>query len=367
MTVVLDIIALSDVGKMRNKNEDNFILKKKLWDKDNMALIGAIDGVGGYAGGAEAALLTKQTVENYLDNFKFGAPLQLLKEAFIQANNTIHQKRLSDENLSRMSCVASVSLIDIDKERIYIAHVGDSRGYIFRNNQLLKITKDHSTVGMKEDSGYLTEEEAMHHPRRNEISKMLGEVFIDTDDSEQFLQIAEHSFLPNDIALFCTDGLTDLVNQFHIIQILNSDNNLEEKAKLLINKANELGGKDNITVALAIFDAGLVTIANIKTSSSIEIPVQEASETKEILVPASINNKKKNLWIWWLIPAAFVLGYFANWNGSKRIFTTDLPIQNIDTMQQKIDSGLINKDSIPDTLINTTDTIQSQLPIITRP
>ena len=367
MTAVLEIVALSDVGKMRNKNEDNFILKKKLWDKDSVALIGAIDGVGGYAGGAEAALLTKQTVENYLNNFKFGAPLQLLKQAFIEANNTIYQKRLSDENLSRMSCVASVGLIDIDKERIYIVHVGDSRGYVFRNNQLLKITKDHSTVGMKEDSGYLTEEEAMHHPRRNEISKMLGEGFIDADDSEQFLQVAEHSFLPYDIALFCSDGLTDLVNQFHIIQILNSDNGLEEKAKLLIEKANEFGGKDNITVALAVFDAGLIIKSNIKTSSSIEIPVQQATETKEILIPKSTNIEKKKNWIWWLIPAAFILGYFANWNGSKRIFLNELPVQNLDTMQQKLDSNVIKQDSIPDTLFNTTDTIQSQLPITTRP
>ncbi|TXH54855.1 MAG: serine/threonine-protein phosphatase [Bacteroidia bacterium] len=367
MTAVLNITALTDVGKMRNKNEDNFILQRNIWDKENIALIGAIDGVGGYAGGAEAALLTKQTIENYLLNFKFGAPLQLLKDALIQANNSIHQKRLNDENLSRMSCVASVGLIDIDNERIYIAHVGDSRGYIFRNNQLLKITKDHSAVGMKEDSGYLTEEEAMHHPRRNEISKMLGEHFIDSDDNEQYLQIAEHSFLPHDIALFCSDGLTDLVNQQQLISILESNQSLEIKAQLLIDKANELGGKDNITVALAQFESTLLTSTFIKTSSTIEVPVQQNIQEKEVVkeIPVALEKKKNRLWL--LIPFAFVLGFLANWNGSKKIFTHDEQAPVIDTLQQSLDSNLIKTDSIPDTLVGTTDTIQSQMPKTSHP
>ncbi|MCH5598338.1 PP2C family protein-serine/threonine phosphatase [Niabella ginsengisoli] len=240
----------TDIGRKRDNNEDNFVWLQSLWSKSTIALVGAIDGVGGYDGGEEASAIAKTTIENYLQNFSFGAPLQLLKEAFINANNAINQKR-SEADLQRMSCVASLAILDAEKELMYVAHVGDSRGYIFRNDELIKITKDHSAVGFKEDRGFLTEEEAMHHPNRNEISKMLGEYMIDANDSEGYFDFFEHSFLPGDIVLFCSDGLTDLLNKQGISNVLTQNISLKEKVQLLIDGANDLGGKDNITVALA--------------------------------------------------------------------------------------------------------------------
>lgn len=170
----IDVYAQTDLGRKREENEDNFIAVPALWSRASRALIGAIDGVGGYEGGAEAALISKQTIEDYFQNFSFGAPLQLLKEAAVAANNAIYEARRQNVELGRMSCVLSVAVLDADKELMYVAHVGDSRGYVYRNGAMLKITRDHSSVGMKEDSGYLTEEEAMQHPRRNEINKMVG-------------------------------------------------------------------------------------------------------------------------------------------------------------------------------------------------
>lgn len=351
--------AKTDLGRRRQENEDNFVWLTSLWQKEELALIGAIDGVGGYEGGAEAAAIAKNTIEEYLQNFRFGAPLQLLKEAIISANNKIVEVRRSNANLDRMSCVLTVAILDAAKEMMYVGHVGDSRGYVFRNGQMLKVTKDHSSVGMKEDSGYLTEEEAMHHPRRNEISKMLGEALLDAEDSEGYIDMTEHSFLPFDIALFCSDGLTDLVTKAHMSAILSEEKTLPEKVQLLIDKANELGGKDNITIALASYKA--------KKSDSkklykrvIEVPIGEVELETEKATAQKAPRKKKG-WLL-LIPLAFLIGFAANWNGTKNWFQPSVSDNTIDSLSYNIDT-LSAMDSIgsilPDSLRQAIDTIRN--------
>lgn len=347
------LYAQSDLGRKRTENEDNFIAVNGLWGKPAIALSGAIDGVGGYEGGAEAALLAKNTIESYLQHFSFGLPLQLLKEAIINANNKIIEERQTNyPNWSRMSCVLSVAVMDADKEMMYIGHVGDSRAYIYRNGNLLKVTKDHSAVGMKEDSGFLTEEEAMHHPRRNEINKMLGEITLDAEDTERYIDMTEHSFLPDDIALFCSDGLSDLVNQAGIINILSLDMDLQQKAQLLIDKANELGGKDNITVALATYKGKKSDIKKIY-KRAIEVPIQEEGG-EEVSIKKNRERKKKD-WLL-LILLALITGFLANWWGTRNFIYRDTEV--VDSTKLPADS-LLKTDSlkIPDTLINATDTI----------
>jgi serine/threonine protein phosphatase PrpC len=302
------------LGHQRSENEDNFVWVQNLWNKPELTLIGVIDGVGGYIGGAEAAEIAKITIENYLQHFSFGAPLQLLKEAIINANNKICETQKSDLMLKRMSCVLSVAILDAEKEMMYIGHVGDSRAYLYRGGSLLKITKDHSTVGMKEDAGYLTEEEAMHHPRRNEISKMLGECLLDAEDSGAYIDMSEHSFLPFDIALFCTDGLTDLVTQAQMKAILFQEISLEEKVQMLIDKANELGGKDNITAALADYKSKKNEVKKIY-KRAIEVPIQEEDFDFEMPPIKKMRRKRKGLFIW-ILPI-FLIGFLANWKGTK--------------------------------------------------
>ncbi|WP_018627557.1 PP2C family protein-serine/threonine phosphatase [Niabella aurantiaca] len=352
----------TDMGRRREENEDNFIAVPELWATPSRALAGAIDGVGGYEGGAEAALLAKQTIEGYLQNFSFGAPLQLLKEAAIAANNKIFEQRKDQEQLSRMSCVLSVAVLDADKEMMYIAHVGDSRGYVYRNGNMLKITRDHSSVGMKEDSGYLTEAEAMQHPRRNEISKMVGELFLDPEDSHNYFDIGEHSFLPEDIALFCSDGLTDLVTQAQMAAILSSPGTLPQKAQRLIDKANELGGKDNITVVLATYAPTKKPGRKKATRSTIEVPIAATNTTsdEEVMAIHQLPAKKKT----WILPAiiAFIVGFLINWTGTGSFFIKKDPVPVVAP-----DTSAIRPDSLPlidsaglqhlDTLINATDTI----------
>lgn len=324
----------TDLGRKRTENEDNFVWMPELWGKPELTLIGAIDGVGGYDGGAEAADIAKKTIEEYLLNFSFGSPLQLLKEAIINANNKIVEIRRSNANLSRMSCVLTAAILDAANEMMYVGHVGDSRGYVFRNGELLKVTKDHSSVGMKEDSGYLTEEEAMHHPRRNEISKMLGEQMIGAEDSEGYIDMSEHSYLPFDIALFCSDGLTDLATKSQMSEILSQEKTLSEKAQLLIDKANELGGKDNITVALADYKAKKSDSKKLY-KRAIEVPIGEEGVEVEKL-PGKKSPRKKKAWLL-LIPLIFLLGFLANWNGTKNWFQSK-PENVIDSISYTIDT-----------------------------
>lgn len=360
MSRTVKSVALTDPGKIRPKNEDNFVLASGLWGKPACTLLGAIDGVGGYEGGAEAALIAKQTIESYLQNFSFGEPSQLLKEAIIAANNRIYEQRLNEEKFRNMSCVLSVGIADAQKEMIYIGHVGDSRGYVYRNSKLLKITHDHSTVGAKEDSGYLTEEEAMHHPLRNEISKILGDVQLDAHDSEQFIELAEHSFLPGDIALFCSDGLTDLVTRSQIEAVLATDGSLEFKAQSLIAHANALGGKDNITVALATYAAEGINIASQKEvqESAIEVPIapEQTPAVDMTELPANPKPTPARTWLIIFIIAAFILGFLANWKGTRQLFSTPPETNNM-TPVDSIQSPDTTKRF--DTLINATDTIVS--------
>lgn len=344
----------TDIGRRRDNNEDNFVWLPELWNKSSITLVGAIDGVGGYEGGEEASAMAKTIIENYLQHFSFGAPLQLLKEAFINANNAIHTRR-EEAGMQRMSCVASMAILDSEKELMYVAHVGDSRGYIFRGGELIKITKDHSTVGFKEDKGFLTEEEAMVHPQRNEISKMLGEYMIDANDSEAYFDFFEHSFLPGDIVMFCSDGLTDLVNRQGMADILSQNLTVKEKAQQLINSANALGGKDNITVALAGY-AGKAAPKKRAYKNTIEVPISD-EEGLLTIIDKKKDARKKKQWLW-LFPVVFLAGFLANWVGTKRIMHPG-SADRIDTFYVRDTVAYDDSTRSNDTLIQATDTIFS--------
>lgn len=252
-----------DIGSVRKNNEDDFICKA-FDNYPNLLLLGAIDGVGGYEGGEVATEITKKTLENYFFEHieeVIKQPEGHMKKAVVLANNKIYNERKESIEYNRMSCVVTVALLDKENQRLYFAHVGDTRGYVLRNKELVKFTKDHSLVGYLEETKEITEAEAMSHPRRNEISKLLGgsELKEDTD----YILSGVHSFYPDDIILFCSDGLTDLVNSNSIIESLIQNQSLEFKRDELIDKANALGGKDNITVALATYKGDLNQTATI--------------------------------------------------------------------------------------------------------
>lgn len=274
----------TDTGKRRTNNEDAFVVE---WLDDNSVLAIVIDGVGGYEGGEVAAEIAQREIPSYLREFNRGERLELLKQAVVCANNTIYDRRQFDKARPNMSCVLTLALVDISRNVIDMVHVGDTRLYQFHNGELSKLSHDHSFVGYCEEIGDLTEEEAMHHPRRNEISRSVGEERHGVND-QGFLEAVEFPLLPNTTFLLCSDGLTDLVTSAQISDILGKDISLEDKTKELINAANEAGGKDNVTVVLVAYQAEDANQSNEEDNS--EISVSEEDDTRE---SGDIDSEKK--------------------------------------------------------------------------
>ena len=237
---------LTDTGKSRDNNEDSFIVKPLT--NDQLILAAVIDGVGGYHGGEVAAgIATEQISMQFSD--RPADPISQMIMAFRNTNEMIIAKKQKEADLSEMACVATMVVADIEHNQFYYAHVGDTRLYLLRDGSLIKISKDHSFVGFLEDSGRLDEAAAMQHPKRNEINKAIGfSDQIDTDES--YIETGQSPFLPGDLLVLCSDGLTDMVNRQDITSLLLQGDTLAKKAGNLIALANENGGRDNITVVL---------------------------------------------------------------------------------------------------------------------
>ncbi|WP_293783160.1 protein phosphatase 2C domain-containing protein [uncultured Pedobacter sp.] len=237
---------LTDAGKSRDNNEDSFIVKSLT--NDQLILAAVIDGVGGYHGGEVAAAIAAEQISAQFSG-RPADPISRMISAFRNANEVIVAKKQTETTLSKMACVATIVVADIENNQFYYAHVGDTRLYLLRDGSLIKISKDHSFVGFLEDSGRLDETAAMQHPKRNEINKAIG--FSDqiaTDES--YIETGQSPFLPGDLLLLCSDGLTDMVNRQDMTTLLLQGDTLAKKAGNLIALANENGGRDNITVVL---------------------------------------------------------------------------------------------------------------------
>lgn len=234
------------MGKRRERNEDTFFVREVV--NRRYIAAGVIDGVGGYKGGDVAASIARSVIIKKLDNFT-GDVIEVLQEAIIAANKKINQQKRTGGHHESMACVLTCAVIDMRHNKFWYAHVGDTRVYLKRDQSLIKISSDHSAVGFLEESGRLSEEEAMRHPRRNEINKALGfeEDITTTDD---FIETGESPFLPGDMLLLCSDGLTDMISSGKIISVLTPKKTLSTKAKALVDAANDAGGNDNITAVL---------------------------------------------------------------------------------------------------------------------
>lgn len=235
-------------GQVRENNEDCFILQN-LWNNSYL-LCAAIDGMGGYEGGEVAASVAKDAIIDYLINCQNCENiLQALETAVIEANNRIISEKSQDGRLKNMGCVATVGIIDLENALLYMAHVGDSRLYQFREGRLQKLSHDHSLVGYREEIGELTEEEAMTNPNRSIISKSLGDKLIG-EKGQDYIELGIFPLYSGSQLLFSTDGLFDMATSVEISGILSQDVGVREKNRQLIDLANERGGKDNITVVL---------------------------------------------------------------------------------------------------------------------
>jgi protein phosphatase len=229
---IVEKAALSDVGRQRQGNEDSYL--------ERSPLFAVADGMGGARAGEVASRIAVEQFD--ADNGSDDTPEEQLAEVARGANRKIHQMAQDDSAYAGMGTTFTAALVT--GKHIAIGHVGDSRLYRFRDGDLERLTHDHSLVEEFVRQGKLTPAEAEVHPQRSIITRALGpepEVEVDT---------YTHSGRDGDVYLINSDGLTGMINEQQVADILRDRESLEDAAEKLIAAANENGGKDNITVVL---------------------------------------------------------------------------------------------------------------------
>ncbi len=220
----------SDTGRKRRRNEDNYVAEPPLF--------AVADGMGGAQAGEVASKLAASTLENGRDG-----PLRGLERvaALIQeANRRVYERATSDPAASGMGTTMTVALVE--GHTVTIGHVGDSRAYLVRDGRMEQLTDDHSLVNELLKSGKLSPEEAEAHPQRSVITRAVG---TDPDVDVDAFTIEAHD---GDVFLLCSDGLTDMVEDVDILELVDKNrDDLDRAVKSLVAAANRGGGEDNIT------------------------------------------------------------------------------------------------------------------------
>lgn len=233
----------TNIGNIRPKNEDAFVLKE-VWVGTHLIAV-CVDGVGGNGGGDVAANLACKCITDYFNGLDISTSgLEHLMGAVRFANNTICSEHYIPY-LNQMSCVLTAVLINLDTGRLDVCHVGDTRLYMLKDCVLTKVTSDHSIVGPLEESGQITEGEAMVHPSRNIITRSIGKEML--YDGSEFIQTHTLHLEPCTL-LLCSDGLYDMVHSSQMKRILQEPIPAEKRVDKLVDAALEAGGKDNVTV-----------------------------------------------------------------------------------------------------------------------
>jgi PPM family protein phosphatase len=247
--VHVESFGITDVGRQRQHNEDAYLVD----DKIHLYLVA--DGMGGHAAGEVASRLAAETISEFIVHTveddgtwphaydeNFSRNTNRLLSALIIANTRVIEAMKRDARLRGMGTTVVAGLFD--DTRASIAHVGDSRAYLIRDNQMSRITSDHSWVFEQVRAGMLTEAEAEKHPLRNVITRALGGA------STVAPEAAEIDLRKGDHFLFCSDGLTGMVSEDDILRIVTEHESLDEACQVLVRQANEKGGNDNITAVL---------------------------------------------------------------------------------------------------------------------
>jgi len=239
------ILAKSDVGKAREMNQDYYYVSNPDND-DDLELYILADGMGGYKGGEIASNLAVNCVKNYISNNFLKIPkekndiLNLINSAIEYANMIVYEKALEIPELKDMG--TTIDVVIIYSNKVFIGHVGDSRVYRVRKSIIRKLTTDHSYVEKLVKDGSITKEEAYHHPNKNMLLKAVGCNNLVKPD------VFYKGFLKGDILLMCSDGLTNMLKDNEIYNILLK--NPDKPVEALVNEANKAGGLDNITAII---------------------------------------------------------------------------------------------------------------------
>ena len=232
--------ALTDRGKKRSANEDNFFINEEI----NFFMVA--DGMGGHAAGEVAS----QTAASFAADFDFDLsdPLESLSSLTYKINQEIINKSQLDPDYSGMGTTFAAVIIQSNK--LYYVNLGDSRIYLYNKKEksLKKISEDHSFVADLLRQDKITEEEAFNHPKKNIVTQALG---LDNDLS---LDRGQLEITADDYLLLCTDGLTDMIRKNIIEEVFKTNTQPEKIAELLLQKALASGGLDNITLIVTDYN-----------------------------------------------------------------------------------------------------------------
>ena len=269
----IDVAAQTDIGRRKKNNEDYYGVFKddtqglRLFDEG--ALLCVADGLGGHVGGEIAS---KLAVSHMKDVLKESSPagsdnaeeenglLPLLKTWVVRANTSVHQTNQDLVKTGRPMGTTLLACI-LSPRRVFIGNVGDSRCYLIRDGEIVSKTEDHSWVDEQVKLGLMSRAEAEVDARRHMVTRSIGthpEVDVDTYGWD---------IVPGDTLLLCTDGLVNMVKDSEICQEFKGNASPAEIAHRLIDKANDNGGKDNITVIVADISPSLATMARRRVLS----------------------------------------------------------------------------------------------------
>ena len=232
---------LTDPGKIRDHNEDSVTVIK---NSSGEVLLAVADGMGGHRGGEIASSIAISHIgKRFMEISSLGNKedaINWIKDVVSEANVQIY--KYTNENPESAGMGTTLVLAVLTNQFLLFGNIGDSSGYVFKNERIHKITTDHTLVNLLVKSGELTEEEAKDHPRKNVLMRALGattKVEMDIFDVERDV----------DGVMLCSDGLTNMLDDEQISKVLCEKTSVEEKLTKLIIKSNNRGGTDNISVA----------------------------------------------------------------------------------------------------------------------
>jgi protein phosphatase len=277
---LIDCFGASDIGRCRERNEDQFLIantdlpvpilqqpseddEAEAPDASDANLLLVADGMGGHVGGEQASRLAVQAVLEHLfgprqrprpQGADVGDPIcDDLKATFVFAQQEVARQAAQCPELARMG--TTLTLAYLDPPDLYTAHVGDSRAYLFRRQKLLQLTRDQTIAQMLVDAGIVEADCVANHPLRNALGSVLC-----SDPSQLIICIGKTRLLSGDQLLLCTDGLTRHVSDEQIVEILDASCTASVACRELIGTANASGGRDNITAVVARFGRHLGTV-----------------------------------------------------------------------------------------------------------
>ena len=321
MKVRLSVGSGSDAGRVRDLNEDHFLVRTSDGSKGNLFLVA--DGMGGHQKGEIASQLAADIVAQSYYRLR-GSPPDAISAAIRKANDTIYNQASTNPDLKGMG--TTLTALVLDRDNAIVAHIGDSRAYLVRNGTIQQITRDHSWVAERVRQGLLTPEEAKNHRWRNVITNALG------SRAEVRIDMTATKVQAGDLIVLCTDGLPTMVPDDEIRRVA-AEFDPPQAVETLIREAVETGGQDNITVVVVRIEE--VPGAPARSYDLPPPPVEEAArnpfstiviepdeiplleEEGEALDERYVSDKRRRSpkpappphprstpWLWWLIVAA---------------------------------------------------------------